>query len=151
MAAKKQTEIKLTVSDENVEQEAINERRSTSLTKRKSSRGKRNANLNILVPKSLREDFTLYAKASNTSMGDIINEYLEKLVSSPEGQRKIEAARAFYQAMNEDGKNEGPEDNRSEARGNTGPQRAQDRQGAGGGVRRVGEVGNKDLGGGGRG
>ena len=92
MAGKK-IEIKQTKADEGVEQEAIDSRRSTP--KRKSARGKREDRLTILIPKSLHEEVTLYAQGTRQSVGDILNAYLEDLVSTEEAQKKIAKARAF--------------------------------------------------------
>lgn len=96
MAAKKSVEIKQTVSDEREEEEALKKRRSASLVNRKSERGKRGTRLTVLIPKSLHEDVTLYAKASDRSIGDIVNELLEGLVGQDAAKERIEAARAFY-------------------------------------------------------
>ena len=104
MAAKKQIDIKQTVSDEAVEEAAIKDRRSASLVNRKSERGVRKNRLTVLVPESLHEEVTLYAKASNRSVGDIVNELLEDLVGQDTAKERIEAARIFYRIADEKGR-----------------------------------------------
>ncbi len=102
MAAKKKTfEIKQTESDAREEQEAIDKRRSTP--RRKSAWGPRDDRLTVLIPKPLHREVALYAKGSGQSIGDIVNRYLEEIVSTDEAKERIKAARAFYGAMDEKG------------------------------------------------
>lgn len=59
-------------------------------TKYKSGpRGPRDTKISALIPASLYDDIKLLAKVKNRSVGDMINEYLEKEVEA--NRSKIEA------------------------------------------------------------
>ena len=70
--------IKETKTDETVEQQAIDSRR--SVPKRKSDRGLRTTRITALVPESLYNEVRLLAKVKDRSIGDMINEFLEDQV-----------------------------------------------------------------------
>lgn len=91
--AKKVIAIKETEGDARLEHEANEER--ISAPKYKSARGKRDNRIAILVPKSLHEELTLYAMATDRSVGDILNDLLEDFVADEKRKAKIDAMKAL--------------------------------------------------------
>ncbi|MBR4685810.1 MAG: hypothetical protein IKP04_04705 [Candidatus Methanomethylophilaceae archaeon] len=92
--AKKVVEIKQTPGNDEKEREAISQRRSTP--RRKSQRGIRDDRLTVLVPKSLHKELSMYATATQRSVGDIVNELLEDYLKDEERQDKIAIVRELY-------------------------------------------------------
>ena len=63
-------------------------------------RGARDTKISALIPKSLYEEIRLLARATNRSVGDMINEFLEDQVQA--NRKKIDALRDIENQDNED-------------------------------------------------
>ncbi len=92
--AKKLVDIRENQGDDRKELEAISQRRTA--TRRKSQRGKRDDRLTVLVPSSLHVELSLYARATNQSVGDIVNELLEDYLKDEDRQGKIAIIKELY-------------------------------------------------------
>ena len=94
----KKTEIKITATDQRIEEEAIKGRRSKKVDYL-SSRGPRDYKVTVLIPSSLNEDVKDLKAVTKRSLGDIVNEALEDYVKK--NADKLERIRAIMDESTE--------------------------------------------------
>ena len=94
----KKTEIKITETDQRIEEEAIKGRRSKKVDYL-SGRGPRDYKVTVLIPSSLNEDVKDLKAVTKRSLGDIVNEALEEYVKK--NADKLERIRAIMDESTE--------------------------------------------------